>query len=59
MLFVAFAIVLLIVAMTRPGPGRMFRGRYRRHQATQYQPLRPSRETADIAAGLRDPSRPL
>lgn len=52
MLLLALAFVLLIVAMTRPGPGRMFRGRYRR-------PLRPTRKAAGTNAGLHDPSRPL
>jgi hypothetical protein len=54
-LLLALSLVFLLVALTRPGPNRLFRGRYRR----KTQPLRPTRETTDPTSAFRDPARPF
>jgi len=61
MLLLALAFIFIVIAVTRPGRGRLFRGRYRRNrQPTGYAPLRPIRtHRADPTAGLRDPARPF
>jgi hypothetical protein len=55
LLFPALAALFVIVGMTRPGPNRMFRGRYRRRARVRLVP----RNFSDPTAGIRDPSRPL
>jgi hypothetical protein len=55
MLFVALATIFLVVAMTRPGPNRLFRGRYRRPTSARSNP----RTHHDATLGLRDPARRL
>jgi len=55
MLFVALLFVFVLIAATRPGPGRMFRGRYRRDGDLHHFGER----APDPTSGLRDPTRPL
>lgn len=59
LLFVALPVLFLVIALTRPGSNRLFRGRYRRSKVVRYGPLHPTRESPDVTAGLRDPARPL
>ena len=58
MLFVALAFVFILIAATRPGPGRMFRGRYRPRPARGHL-HRFDEQAPDPTSGLRDPHRPL
>lgn len=58
MLFIAYILILLIVALPLPGPNRPFRRRHGRANVAPLQPLRPTRvHTPDPTAGLRDPAR--
>jgi hypothetical protein len=52
MLLLVLAMIFVVIALTRPGPNRLFRGRYRRH-ARDKQPS----GGRDATAGLRDPTR--
>jgi hypothetical protein len=55
LIFPVLIAVLVVVAMTRPGPNRLFRGRYRR----RVRRLNPERKFPDPTIGIRDPARPL
>lgn len=55
LLFPALVALFVIVAKTRSGPSRLFRGRYRRRIRVRLMP----RNFPDPTAGIRDPSRPL
>ena len=55
LLFPALAMLFIVVAMTRPGSRRLFRGRYRRRARVRLMP----RDFPDPTAGIRDPSRPF
>jgi hypothetical protein len=55
LLFPCMALLFVLVAMTRPGANRLFRGRYRREVDDQPR----DRPTPDPTAGIRDPARPF
>lgn len=59
LLFPALALIFLLVALTRPRPARLLRGRYRRVKVTPREPLRPTRKSPSPTDGLRDPARPF
>jgi len=59
MLFVALALIFVVVAATRPGEGRMFRGLYRRDRLVHGQSDGANGRAPDPTMGLRDPSRRL
>jgi hypothetical protein len=61
MLLLALSFIFIVIAATRPGRGKLFRGRYRRqkHPAPRDM-LKPiSTRTIDPTVGLRDPARPF
>ena len=57
MLLIVLAMIFIVIALTRPGPNRLFRGRYRRHPREAGR----SGSRRDVTADLRDrrvPSNP-
>jgi hypothetical protein len=54
MLLLVLAMIFVVIALTRPGPNRLFRGRYRRQPQDKGLSGGP-----DATAGLRDPTRPF
>lgn len=56
LLFPVLAALFVFIWMTRPGPSRLFRGRYRRRRARV---RLVHRNTPDATVGLRDPARPF
>jgi hypothetical protein len=55
LLFPLLAVLFIVIAGTRPGANRLFRGRYRRR--TRARLVR--RDGPDPTSGLRDPGRPF